>query len=164
MPAREGTLFKLADAFGPARIDQTAANAADFAPGQPLSADVFYRRNSADHDGLTAYLAVMPSAVKEVIRATLYHALTSSPASPVLFAWRPAYYFLVSVAQLPATQEREGAIMLTLEGPFPDDPNSAARSYGVSPARGGRGSRKPSRSGAPKPARRNPSKRSKRSS
>jgi hypothetical protein len=161
MPAREGTVFKLVDGFGPANIEQTAANAADLAPGQSLSADFFYRRGSNDHDGLNAYLAVMPSAVKEVIRATLYHALTTTPPTPVLFMWRPAYYFAASVGQWPATEHREGAITLTVEGPFPDDPNSPARSYPVSPVGG---SRKPSSKGAPRPANRKPSKRSKKSS
>jgi hypothetical protein len=161
MPAREGTVFKLVDAFGPANINQTAANAAAFAPGRPLSADVFYKRGSKEHDGLNAYLARMPSAVKEAIRTTLHHALKSSPPIPIVFMYRPAYYFAASVAQWPATDQREGAIALTIEGPFPDDPNSPAHSYPVSPGGGGR---KPSKRGAPKPASRSPSKRSKKSS
>jgi hypothetical protein len=163
MPAREGAVFKLVGAFGPANINQTAANAAAFAPGRSLSADFFYPRGSKDHDGLNAYLARMPSAVKESIRATLYHALTSSPAIPVVFMWRPAYYFATSIAQWPATDQREGAIALTIEGPFPDDPYSPAQTYQASFAAAG-GSRKPSSKGAPKPASRKPSTRSKKSS
>lgn len=162
MPAREEALFKLVSALGPAKIDQTAGYAAEFAPGKPLSANFLFKQGSKDRDGINAYFAVMPKAVKEAIRATIYHALTSDPPIPVLFMWRPAYYFTASVAQWPATEEREGAIALTVEGPFPNDPHSVTQSYQVSPA--GAGARKPSSKGAPKPASRNPSRRSKKSS
>lgn len=162
MPARENALLKLVEALGPANIDRSAERAEDFAPGKPLSASFLYRAGTSDHDGLNAYFALMPRAVKEAIRATLYHALKSKPAIPVVFMWRPAYYFTASVAQWPATDEREGVIALTVEGPFPNDQYSPAQTYRVSPGAGG--SRKPSSKGAPKPASRNPSKRSKKSS
>lgn len=162
MPMQESTVFKLNAAFGPAQIDTTAAKSADFAPGEDLSAGFVFRPRSTEHEGLTAYLQLMPPAVKEAMRATIYHALTSSPATPILFNWRPAYYFSVSTAQLPATDDRDGAIMLTLEGPFPGDANSPAQHYPASVRAGG--SRKPSRSGAPKPAKRSPSNKSRKSS
>jgi hypothetical protein len=163
MPMLESTAFRLTDAFGPARIDTSVAKAADFAPGKQLTATLLFAPRSREHVALTEYIELIPPAVQETLRATVYHALTAHPATPVMFVWRPAYYFSASVAQGPATDERQGAITLTLEGPFPRDANSPAQFYSASPRSGARASRKPSSSGAPKPAKRKPSTRSKKS-
>lgn len=162
MPMNETTVLKLNESLGPANIDETAANAAAFAPGVSLNAGFVHRSGTKEHDQLSAYLQAMPSAVKEVIRATIYQALTSDPAVPVIVTFQPAYYFNVSVSQLPATTVREGVITLALEGPLPGDRNSVIWSYPMSPGPGA--ARKSSKMGAPKPASRKPSSRSKKSS
>jgi hypothetical protein len=156
----ESVTMKLNDAFSPANISATAGKIADFAPGKPLSADFVYRAGSEENEAFAAYLALMPEAVKEVIRAAMQHAMSSG--APMMFRWQPAYYFNVSVTQWPATKQRQGAVAMTIEGPLPGDQNSVVRNYSMLPPAGA--SRKVSKRGAPKPASRKPSKRSKRSS
>jgi hypothetical protein len=160
----ESTAFRLARKFGPEGIDDTVASAADLRPGEELTADFLFSPRSQEHAALTAYLGLMPPAVKETIRAALFHALSAKPAVPVLFAWRPAYYFAASVSQWPATETRQGAITLTVEGPFPRDANSPVHAYSMLPRSTRGSSRKPSSKGAPRPASRSPSRRSRKSS
>lgn len=164
MPMLETAAFNLNAAFAPTKINATAADAGAFAPGMPLRADFVYPAGSAEYGELTTYLGLMPAAVKESIRATIYFALTRNPAVPVTFTWRPGYYFSVAVAQLPATKVRQGAINLAIEGPLPNDRFSVMHLYSVLPESEMAMSRKSARSGAPSPAKRKPSRRSRKSS
>jgi hypothetical protein len=162
MPA-DRIVLSLNQSLSPDNIDKTAKNVSAFAPGGTMDADFIYSPGTEEHDQLSASLRAMPPAVKEVIRATIYHALTSRPRVPVVVTLRPAYYFGVSVFQIPPTTTPKGVITLAIETPLPPGdltgPNST---YPASP--GASASRKSSKRGAPKPASRKPSRRSSKSS
>lgn len=164
MPMLESAAFNLNAAFSPTKINAAASDAGAFAPGMPLSADFVYPAGSDEHADLTAYLGFMPMAVKESIRATIYFALTRNPPAPVTFTWQPGYYFSVAVSQLPATKIRQGAINLRIEGPLPHDRFSVMHLYDVLPVSAAALPRKSSIRGSPRPDKRKPSKRSRKSS
>lgn len=148
--------------FLPTTIALTASKAAFFAPGKPLKADFVYPSNTAYHAALTGYLTVMPGTVKETIRATIYYALTQTPPVGITFVWTTAPQFAASVAQNPPTRTGDGAITLFVQGPFPSEVPSIWQAthlgYDEAP------SLKSAKRGSPRPAKRRPSRRSKKSS
>ncbi|HRK64532.1 MAG TPA: hypothetical protein PLN53_09070 [Terricaulis sp.] len=140
-----------------------ATHAPAYAPGQlPLSPNLVYPTDPVKRAHLGAYLNIMPRCVQETIRATIYYALTHNPPLPLVFSWGSSVSFSARVSQLPNAVDGEGLIYLAVSGPFPSDvPRVYFEHAYVSPM--GAASKLSSK-GAPRPAKRRPSSRSKKSS
>jgi hypothetical protein len=162
----DGLARRVNEQFLPANINDMAENAAAFAPGRSLRFDLIYPAGSAQHEAATAYFRVMPGSVKDAIRNAFYYALTQSPPVGLTLVWTTAAQFAASVAQYPPTAEGDGAIVLSVTGPFPSEVPSIwdASRYGYAGgASGSRRSGKVAKRGSPRPAKRRPSSKSKKS-
>jgi hypothetical protein len=118
------TLAGLNSSFGQEKIDTTVAQRERFAPGQPLHealADHGAEPGTVLHRALREHLRGLPPAVSETMRATIHHALGTTPPTHVTFAWAPAYDHEVTVWQAPDTSETRGGITLLIKSRYPAD-------------------------------------------
>jgi len=73
------------------------------------------------------YLGKIPGGITEALRATLYHALTTTPPTMVTFAWAPAYDYEIDIWQAPDTKETKGGITVLFKSRYPDDPHPLSK-------------------------------------
>jgi hypothetical protein len=166
MPMLDGLARKVNEQFLPHNINDLAEHAAAFAPGRSLRFDLIYPAGSPQHEAVSAYFKVMPGSVKDAIRNVFYYALTQTPPVGVTLVWTTAAQFAASVAQYPPTSEGDGAIVLSVTGPFPSEVPSIwnANRYGyASGASRSKRSGSVAKRGSPRPAKRRPSTRSRKS-
>lgn len=115
MPMIVANVPELNSLFHPQRIADSARLADSFAPGASLDASLVTKKGTVEHRLLQGYLDKLPGAVRESLRATLHHALTSSPPRQVTLAWAPAYDYEITIADAPC------GITVLLKSRYPGD-------------------------------------------
>jgi hypothetical protein len=161
MPMLDQTAAIMTAKLTPPRLDQSVADANSFA-ALPLPAGFVFPKDEYRRQKLQEYLNALPIGIQESIRSAIYLALTSVPPKPMTFKWAGAYDYKIEHTETYDTYhspKSPGVIGITLYGRYPDDPHPLA-AY-LSPPGGRRASSsKRTAKGAPKPAKRRPSKRS----
>ena len=129
MPMYQTLLSRLNAEFSEDRIDRFQKEKADrFAPGRRIEADLMCEPGTPLHRAFEAYLTTMPGAVHEALRATIAQALSTSPPTPIAFAWAPGYDFEITVWQAPDSRLTKGGITVLLKTRYPDDAHPLASS------------------------------------
>jgi hypothetical protein len=123
MPMFETYATTLNTNTSPANITAFAANANQFAPGQPLDFEFMMPAGNPLAGKFKAFLSKAPGSFKETLRSVLFHALSSQPPIPVTVAWSPGYDFAISVTQSPPTAQTQGFITIKIQTRYPDDPH-----------------------------------------
>jgi hypothetical protein len=157
MPMLNQAVTVINTKLGPTQIGQTAALGSPFA-ALPLPAG-FVFANPPLRAALQTYLNSLPLGMQEMLRATLHHALTKQPPTPVVMLWEAAYGYEIKVTETPDAPHSRGMIGIVLRTRYADDLVPVV----PSPIYSRPGSKSPSKraaKGAPRPAKRRPSKRS----
>ncbi|WP_156378361.1 MULTISPECIES: hypothetical protein [unclassified Phenylobacterium] len=122
MPALQTAMSKLNASFCPGEIEKFAAsNAAAFASGGKIDADLLTPPGTVLHRALDAYLDTLPGAFHETLRGILHYALSAQPPIPVTFAWAPGYDFELNIWQAPDAAETRGGVTVLIKSRYPAD-------------------------------------------
>lgn len=123
MPALQTTVGYLNIAFGERNIAEFATNRDAFASGKRLSSGVKLTlpQPSPLLRHFVSYVDGLPASFQEIIRSTIYYALSTNPPTQVTFAWAPGYDFELTAWQAPDTRATRGGITVLLKSRYPDD-------------------------------------------
>ena len=69
---------------------------------------------------LEAYVATVPPAFQEAIRAIIHYALTAKPRALITFAWAPAYDFELNIWEIVEPAPASPGITILLKSRYPD--------------------------------------------
>jgi hypothetical protein len=130
MPKMQTTVAGLNSAFSPPNLPNLATEKDKFAHGRPLHEALAAHGaepGSVLHRALRNYLAALPGAVSETLRATIHHALSTEPPTHVTFAWAPGYDHEITVWHAPDTDDTKGGITVLIKSRYPDDKHPLAR-------------------------------------
>jgi hypothetical protein len=123
------TLIELNAAFRESNVNDLVAKGPIFAPGQPLHdalAGLAAAPGSVEHRAFRNYLAQLPGSISEALRATIHHALSTSPPTLITFAWAPSYDYELTCWQAPDTAETKGGITVVIKSRYPSDKHPLA--------------------------------------
>jgi len=122
MPHLQTILGQLNTAFSKGEnIAKLAARREAFAPGNALAAGVVVDASMALHTHWQTYLGTIPKTIQEAIRSVIYQALSTSPPTPVTFAWAPGYDFELTIWHAPDTRLTRGGVTVLIKSRYPDD-------------------------------------------
>lgn len=130
MPRFQALVGGLNGAFSHEHIQKLANQRALFAPQQPLDealATIVAKPGTAMHRAFKAYVAKLPGALSEAVRAALHYALSTSPPTLVTFAWAPGYDYETTFWQSPDTKETRGGVTVLFKSRYPDDKHPLER-------------------------------------
>jgi hypothetical protein len=130
MPKMQTTLGGLNAAFSATGRPATVPKKEDFAPGtlvhEALAAHGA-EPGTPLHRALKNHLETLPGAIKETLRATIYHALSTTPPTHVTFAWAPAYDHEITVWHAPDAEDTKGGITVLVKSRYPTDKHPLAK-------------------------------------
>src|SRR5271170_3772078 len=101
MPALQSVLSDLNHAFGREQISALVKRRGEFAQGKSLDAAIVVKRGTPLYRAWKSYLLKIPGSFQESIRSIIYYALSTTPATPIKFAWAPGYDFELNVWHAP---------------------------------------------------------------
>lgn len=127
MSGLQTILAHLNIAFSRENISQIAAKKEAFAPGKPLAAGVVIREGTRLHTLWVEYLAKIPASFQEAFRSVVYHALSTEPPTPIVFAWAPGYDYEFTMWYAPDTPPTMGGITILLKSRYPTDEHPAVK-------------------------------------
>jgi hypothetical protein len=127
MSGLQTVLANLNIAFSRENIAQIASKREAFAPGKPLAAGVVIREGTRLHALWVEYLSKIPASFQEAFRAVVYHALSTEPPTPIVFAWAPGYDYEFTMWFAPDTPPTQGGITILLKSRYPTDAHPAAK-------------------------------------
>ena len=127
MPAFQTLLAEINDCFGKNQIASLIARREAFAPGCALDVKHFFEEQSKVVKALDKYVKQMPASFREMLRAIIYHALSSKPATRVTFAWAPGYDYEVTMWDAPDTRTTKGGITVLIKSRYPGDAHPLSR-------------------------------------
>src|SRR3982074_1753694 len=113
-------------AFSRDHIEALVAKRDAFAPGRPLAAGVVITEGTRLHALWVEYLAKLPVSFQEAFRSIVYHALSTEPPTPIVFAWAPGYDYEFTLWQSPDTPPTKGGITVLMKSRYPSDKHPAA--------------------------------------
>jgi len=129
MPIMQTVLSKLNENLGRDNIRSFAKDSSgDFEHGKPLH-EALAKAGAGDgplREPFKAYLSKMPAGISEALRATIHHALNTTPPTMITFAWAPAYDYELHVWQSPDTETTKGGITVMFKSRYPDHPHPLA--------------------------------------
>ncbi len=96
-------------------IGPFSQNAALFAPGAKLDVGALSLPSSKITKAFQAYVDQFPKGLQEVLRGSIYYALSAKPPIPISFAWAPGYSFELAI------WEPECGLTIMLKGPMPKE-------------------------------------------
>jgi hypothetical protein len=132
MPRLQKVVGHLNTAMSEDRIDEFVKNRDRFAPGKRLSSalNLLFPAETPLYKDMASYIDGLPGSLQEIVRATIYYALSTDPPTLVTFAWAAGYDFELTTWQAPDTRETRGGITMLLKSRYPTDahPVSARRS------------------------------------
>ncbi|MDT4742876.1 MULTISPECIES: hypothetical protein [unclassified Bradyrhizobium] len=127
MPHLQTALGKLNIAFSKERIAKLVPHRDAFKEGQPLGqSGVVIDDKMAIKGEWRKFLGQIPIAQQEAIRAVIFAALGTDPATPITFAWAPGYDFEVLIWQAPDTRTSRGGITILIKSRYPSDSHPLA--------------------------------------
>jgi hypothetical protein len=85
--------------FDEDQIEAFACKADAFAPGTQFDASLLAPKGSKLEIGFQSYLDNLPGGCAEILRSVIYYALTTTPPTPVTFAWAPAPEYEITTWQ-----------------------------------------------------------------
>jgi hypothetical protein len=118
MPMLHAVMCDLNARFSPDQIDGAAALASSLRQGQPLYdavADFVAKPGTVKHRVSRTFVRNMPEGMRETLRGAVFFALSSSPPTPVNFAWAPAYDYELQIWYPPC------AISVLIKSRYPED-------------------------------------------
>jgi hypothetical protein len=127
MAGLQTTLALLNLAFSRENIGEIAAKREAFAPGNPLAAGVVITPGTRLHALWVEYVAKLPVSFQEAFRAVVYHALSTQPPTPIVFAWAPGYDYEFNMWFAPDTPPTKGGITILLKSRYPSDEHPSAK-------------------------------------
>lgn len=128
MPAFQTFLGELNKHFSNDRIQAFAAERQNhFAPGKGLDLTFLAQEGTPLHRAWRTYLSKLPPSISESMRAVIHAALSTSPPTPLTFAWAPGYDYELTIWQAPDTEETRGGITLLLKSRYPADKHPLER-------------------------------------
>ncbi len=128
MSGLQTVLANLNIAFSRENIGRIAEKREAFAPGKPLAAGVVIREGTRLHELWVEYLGRIPASFQEVFRSVVYHALSTEPPTPIVFAWAPGYDYEFTMWYAPDTPPTKGGITILLKSRYPTDEHPATKS------------------------------------
>lgn len=123
MPRLQALVGHLNSAFSEDSIRDAVKQRDAFAPGKQLSSglSLFVPSKTPLRRSFVSYVDSLPGSVQEVMRSTIYYALSTSPPTLVTMAWAPGYDFEVTMWQAPDTSETRGGITILIKSRYPSD-------------------------------------------
>lgn len=125
MSGFQSILGYLNGAFSREHIKELAAKREAFAPGKPLAAGIVIKEGGQLHKFWVDYTEHMPKSFQEAFRATVYHALSTEPPTPIVFAWAPGYDYEMTMWHSPDTPPTKGGITILMKSRYPVDKHPA---------------------------------------
>ena len=121
MPALQSVLVELNQAFSKREINKLVAIREAFAPGKPLDTSMFVKKGTPLYKAWNEYVSSLPASFQETVRAVIYHALSTKPATQITFAWAPGYDYEFSMWHAPDTRATKGGITVLIKSRYPSD-------------------------------------------
>jgi hypothetical protein len=121
MPHLQTALGHVNTAFSRENLPKLVEHRDRFCDGKPLAAGWVIDEKMALHKDWMKYLNDIPGGMQEAIRATIYYALSTKPATQITFAWAPGYDYELSMWQAPDTKTSRGGITILIKSRYPDD-------------------------------------------
>jgi hypothetical protein len=127
MAGLQTTLGFLNVAFSRENIHLLAAKRESFAPGKPLASGDVIKPGTRLHALWVEYVAKLPESFQEAFRSVVYHALSTEPPTPIVFAWAPGYDYEFTMWHSPDTPPTKGGITLLVKSRYPSDEHPAVK-------------------------------------
>ncbi|MEO8114788.1 MAG: hypothetical protein ABI655_10420 [Phenylobacterium sp.] len=121
MPAFQTVLGEFNVHMGQDKLGALAQRAPQFAQGNALDLNFLVDEKTPLSRAWKSYLAQVPPAIQEALRAVIHAALTSTPPTQITFAWAPAYDYEMTIWQAPDTKMTKGGITVLFKSRYPDD-------------------------------------------
>jgi hypothetical protein len=122
MPMFQTFLGELNCHFSKDRINVFATERREhFAAGKPLDLAFLVEAGTPVHRAWNNYIAQTPQSFRETLRSIIQHALSTTPPTPITFAWAPGYDYELTLWQAPDTELTRGGITVLLRSRYPDD-------------------------------------------
>src|SRR5579863_5261317 len=121
MPGLQATTGYLNALFGKQKIHGIVSQRNVFAPGTSLSAGItaIVDEDKPLFKALVPYVDNLPASFQEILRSTIYFALSTQPPTQIAFAWAPGYDFELSIWHAPDTSATRGGITVLLKSRYP---------------------------------------------
>jgi len=129
MPALQMATGYLNTAFGKDNILGISSSRDAFAPGKPLSRGLnqIIDDKTPLFKALVPYVDSLPASFQEILRSTIFYALSTDPPTQITFAWAPSYDFELTIWQAPDTRATRGGITVLLKSRYPSDAHPVSR-------------------------------------
>jgi hypothetical protein len=127
MAGLQTTLALINVAFSRENIEKIAAKREAFAPGKSLAAGVVIKEGTRLHSLWVEYVGKLPVSFQEAFRAVVYHALSTEPPTPIVFAWAPGYDYEFNMWFAPDTPPTKGGITILMKSRYPSDAHPAEK-------------------------------------
>jgi hypothetical protein len=121
MPHLQTVLGHLNHAFSREGIVRVAERRDAFEPGKPFASGLVVGPDMALHGSWVNYLNQIPKSIQEAIFGVIRHALSTTPPTPIVFAWAPGYDYELTIWHAPDTRTSRGGITLLIKSRYPDD-------------------------------------------
>jgi hypothetical protein len=121
MPHLQTILGQLNHAFSAENISRLAERRDAFAPGRPFVSGLIVGRDMALQRHWETYLNQIPKSIQEAILGVIRTSLSTTPPTPIVFAWAPGYDYELTIWQAPDTRTSRGGITLLIKSRYPDD-------------------------------------------
>lgn len=123
MPAAQTAMGPLNQRFAAGSVADRKLNPPEaFGPGMQL-ADLVEDEPHVDREFVRAFIASMPRAIHEAIRAVIHQNLEADEPLPITFAWLPGYDWELTISDVADTDRTRGGITVVLRSRYPDDPH-----------------------------------------
>ena len=110
--------------FSGHRLQTLIVDSPNFAPGTSLPqalAALVTPAGSLLYDAFEDYLASFPGSIQEVVRSSIFYALSTTPPTMITWAWQASYDFEVDVWEIVEPAPNMGGITLLIKSRYPDD-------------------------------------------
>jgi hypothetical protein len=121
MPHLQTILGQLNQAFSKENILKLAEKRDAFEPGKSFASGLIVTPDMALHKDWVAYLNDIPKSIQEAITGVIRHSLSTTPPTPIVFAWAPGYDYELTIWHAPDTRTSRGGITLLIKSRYPDD-------------------------------------------
>jgi hypothetical protein len=121
VPHLQTILGQLNHAFSKENIQKLADRREAFEPGRPFVSGLIVGRDMALQKHWETYLNQIPKAIQEAIVGVIRQALSTSPPTPIVWAWAPGYDYELTIWQAPDTRTSRGGVTLLIKSRYPDD-------------------------------------------
>ena len=121
MPALQTVLSELNAAFSKEGVVKLAERRKEFEAAGKLGAGLVVTKGTRLYDAWQQYAPQLPGSFHVSIRQIMNYALSTSPPTPIVWAWAPGYDYELTIWQAPDTAHTRGGITVLIKSRYPEN-------------------------------------------